>query len=51
MEEAVRLKLRLRLLEHDMTQLTPELVEELRRPRILGAEPSSPAESTGRSHG
>jgi hypothetical protein len=50
MEEAVRLKLRLRLLEHDMTPLTPELVEELRRPRVPGAEPSPPAESTGRSH-
>jgi Arc/MetJ family transcription regulator len=50
MEEAVRLKLRLRLLEHDMTELTPELVEELRRPRVPGGEPSPPAESTGRSH-
>ena len=50
MEEAVRLKLRLRLLEHDMTELTPELVEELRKPRIPGREPSPPAESTGRPH-
>ena len=50
MEEAVRLKLRLRLLEHDMSELTPELLEKLRRPRVPGGEPSAPAESTGRSH-
>jgi hypothetical protein len=44
LEEAVRLKLRLRLLDHDMTELTPEFVEQLRRPRISSDEPSSTAQ-------
>ena len=40
MEEAVRLRLRLRLLQRDMAELTPELIEELRRPRLAEKETS-----------
>jgi hypothetical protein len=44
LDEAVRLKLRLRLLDHDMTELTPEFVEQLRSPRISADEPGSTAQ-------
>jgi hypothetical protein len=50
MEEAVRLKLRLRLLDHDMTELTPEFVEQLRRPRMSADEPDSTARSADSPH-
>ncbi len=37
MEEAVRFRLRLRLLQRELPDLTPELVERLRRPRTTEA--------------
>ncbi len=50
MEEAVKLRLRLRLLERDMPGLTPELIEELRRPRV-GMSPDRPAHPVRRTAG
>ncbi len=50
MEEAVRLRLRLRLLERDMPGLTPELIERLRRPRV-GMSPDRPAHPLRRTAG
>lgn len=43
MQEAIRLRLRLRLLERDFPDLTLEAVEEMRRARLPEIRQSSPA--------